>query len=135
MIYTYDLVVPANTLESAPVSQVMHLTAGVVHKLEVFFAAGCHHMVKVVIRDGLHQVWPTNPDAQLKANDHTISYPVWYDLAEAPYELVAYGWSPDTTYDHTITIRLGIDRREVLLPGERSAGILDRLGALIFGRS
>ena len=135
MLYAYELVVPANTPESAPVSQVMKLTVGVVHKLEVFFPAGNLHLVKVVIMDGLHQVWPTNPDGQLKADNYTISYPVWYELTGEPYELTAYGWSPGTTYNHTITIRLGLDRREILLPGEASAGILQRLGKLIFGGS
>lgn len=135
MIYAYDLVVPANTLASAPVEQRMKLTAGIVHKLEVFFPAGLHHMVLVVIRDGLHQVWPTNPEHQLKANDYTISFPVWYELSEAPYELVAYGWSPGTTYAHTIIIRLGLERRETLHPAEPGRGLLQRLGQLISGRS
>ena len=134
MIYEYDLVVPLNTLEASPASVEMKLCHGIVHKLEVTFPPGCHNAVKVVVRRALHQVWPTNPDGQLKANGYTISYPVWYELEEAPYILTAWAWSPGTTYSHTITIRLGIQRREILQPGQEERGIIKRLGALILGR-
>ena len=134
MIYEYDLVLPADTKEATPEPLVMQLTHGIIHRVEISFPSGCNGQVKVVIRRALHQVFPTNPDGQLKANGFTISGPVWYELEEAPYQLEAYGWSPDTSYDHTITIRLYIERREVLEPGAETVGIIGRLGALILGR-
>lgn len=134
MIYEYDLVVPANTLAATPVSVDMKLSHGIVHKLEVSFPPGCNNAVKVVINRALHQVWPTNPDGQVKANGYTVSFPVWYELEEAPYVLTAWAWSPGTTYSHTVTIRMGIQRREVLHPPREEVGIIRKLGELILGR-
>lgn len=135
MIYEYDLVVPANTLLTSPASVKLVLCHGIIHKLEVSFPPGCHNTVKVVIQRALHQVWPTNPDGQLKSNAYTISYPEWYPLEEAPYELTAYGWSPGTSYSHTISIRIGIERREVLEPGREAITFLGRLKTFVFGGS
>jgi len=133
MIYEYDLVIPANTPANAPIRLDMPLVKGVVHKLGIWFRAGCRGEVKVVIRRALNQVWPTNPDGQFKGDFFPIEGPVWYELDELPYKLEAYGWSPDTAYDHTVSIRLWIESKEILLPGQQAIGIIERLGRLIFG--
>lgn len=133
MIYEFDLAVPANTLASAPVALDMHLTHGIIHKVEVSFAFGCNNLVLVAINDALHQAFPSNPDGQLRGNGWTISMSTWYELEAAPYELTAKGWSPGTAYQHTITIRIGILPREILQPPAESAGFLRRLESLLFG--
>ena len=134
MIYEYDLTVPANTPANAPAILDMPLAQGVIHKIAVVFPAGCRHQVKVIIRRALHQVWPTNPDGQLKGDFFPIEGPVWYELDEAPFKLEAYGWSPDTTFNHTVTIRLWLQRKEILLPGQQAFGFMERIGNLLFGR-
>lgn len=133
MLYEYDLVVPAHTPATAPVNTEMVLTQGIIHRLEVTFPAGCGNEVHVVIRRAVHQVWPTNPGGTMKGNFWTISVPVWYEMEEAPYRLHAYGWSPGANFPHTITIRLGLERRELLMPPREELAILRRLGGLIFG--
>ena len=134
MIFEYDLVVPANTQANNAARLDMQLVKGVVHKLAVQFPAGCRSQVLVVINRAVHQVWPTNPDGQMKGDFFPIEGPVWYELDEAPYKLEAYGWSPGTNFNHTVTIRLWMERKEVLLPGQQAIGIMERLGTLIFGR-
>lgn len=133
MIYEFDIVVPANTSASNPVVQEMRLSRGIIHKLEVQFPYGCRFMVKIAIRRGLHQVWPTNPDGSIKAEGFTVSFPVFYPLEKAPYKLQALAWAPGTTYSHTVTVRLGIEPREVLMPERPELGFLKRLEQLIFG--
>lgn len=134
MIFEYDLTIPANTSVAVPAKGEMKVARGIIHKVEVTFPAGCNRAVLVTIRRALHQVWPTNPDGQLKANNYTISFPVWYEIDQPPYEMQVYGWSPGTTYPHVITVRLGISSREVLDPGSSERGILGRLGEAILGK-
>lgn len=134
MIYEYDLVVPANTLASAPATLEMPLSRGIVVQFSAQFPGGCHGAVVVVVRRALHQVWPSNPDGQLKADAHVIVSPEGYELLEPPFQLEAYGWSPGTTYQHTITLRFALQTPEQLQPTTRSDTIIDRLGALILGR-
>lgn len=133
MIFDYTLTIPANTPESAPEPLELPLTHGIIHKIAVIFQAGCRHQVSLVIKRGLHQVWPTNPDGALKGDFFPIEGPVWYELEDEPYVLEAYGWSPGTTYDHVVTIRLWIARREILIPPSESEGIISKLGKYFFG--
>ena len=134
MIYEYNLTIPANTLAASPASLTLPLAPGIIHKFEVEFPAGCNKAVLVTLRRGLHQVFPTNPDGQLAANAYTISYPEYYSVEDKPHQLEAYGWSPDTTYSHTITIRIGVLPRDVLEPGRDAITFLGRLRGLLFGR-
>lgn len=135
MIYEYTLTVPAGTEQNDPAELRMKLTDGIVHKVEVIGDGGEHNLVRLVINDGLHQAFPTNPDGQFHPGFFSISYPEYYPLEVAPYELVASAWSPDTSYAHQVVIRLGIERRDVLEPAREAIGILGKLKDLIFGRS
>ena len=134
MLFEYDLVIPADTPASSPVKLEMPLARGIIHKAEAQFLFGCRGLVFVTIRRALHQVIPNNPDGSLKAEGYVISFPLYYPLEEAPYKLEAYGWSPGTSFSHTITLRFGIEPREVLEPPRPELGFLKRLESLIFGR-
>ncbi len=133
MLYEYELTVPANTLASAPVQLEMLLGRGIIHDIGVDFRAGARHEVHVVVKRALHQMFPANPEGSFKGDFFPVRYSTWEPLEEPPYKLEAYGWAPGTTYDHLVTIRLNIDPREVLMPPNPEAGILSRLGQLIFG--
>ena len=134
MIFEYDLVIPAGTTKAAPEPKEMPLARGIIHKVEVIFPPGCHHKVFVILRRGLFQFAPLNPDGQFKGDFFPISYPTYYPLEHRPYMLTAYGWAPDTTYPHTVVIRLGILPREVLEPGREAIGFLGKLKEMILGK-
>ena len=133
MLFEYELTIPANTPANSPVRLDMRLARGIIHDVGVDFRAGARHEVFVMIRRAVHQVFPANPDGYFKGDFFPIRYSTWEPLEEAPYKLEAYGWSPGTTYAHVVTIRLNIDPREVLIPPDASAGIIRRIGQLIFG--
>lgn len=133
MVFEYDFIIPANTLASAKARLDMKLARGIIHQLSVQFPAGSRGQVFLAINKALHQVWPTNPDGYFKGEFFPIQGSVYEELEEAPYTLTAWGWSPGTAFAHTATIRLWLLPREVLEPGRKAVGILERLGALIFG--
>ena len=116
MFYDFSFTIPANTLKATPYEQNIYLTYGIIHRVEIGFPAGPRHMVYVAIRDGLHQVWPTNSDGAFNSDNYTIIINDFYDMAGKPLFLTLQGWSPGTTYAHTIEFRFGILPAEVLLP-------------------
>lgn len=134
MIFETTLTVPADTSADAPASVEMPLAHGIIHKVEVAFPPGCHNEVLVSIRRALHQVYPTNPGVGFRADAYTISYPTWYPLEDEPYTMVVEGWSPGTSYDHEIVVRLGVLPRDVLEPGREAINFMGRLRAVLFGR-
>lgn len=134
MIFEFALTVPANTLLSSPASQELKLSRGIVHKVEVLGDGGERNQVYLVIRRAINQVWPTNPNGQLHPGFFPISYLAFYALEVSPYSLTVDAWSPGTTYDHQVLIRLGIEPREVLEGTRPELGILKKLEQMIFGR-
>lgn len=108
MFYDFALTVTADTKEATPVTEELDLCYGIIHRVEVGFPAGCHGMVKIKIFRNEHQAFPTNPDGYLAADKYTIGIDESFDLTVEPFKLKVVGYSPDTIFDHAITIRIGI---------------------------
>lgn len=124
MFYDFAITVPADTKEATPFSQELKLTAGVIQKVSLLFPPGPHGMVKVRIMDDGHQFLPTNPDGYFATDDEAVNIDEWYPLDAEPFSLRAVGYSPGTTYSHTISIRIGVLRPEEV---EAQSGIMSAL--------
>jgi len=114
MFYDFAVTVPAGTPESAPVEQEINLTSGQIQKVHILFPPGPHGLVKVRIFDGGHQYLPTNPDGYFWSDDEVVkAEDEAYDLSGAEsMKILAY--SPGTSYDHTIGVRVSISRPDEL---------------------
>lgn len=116
MYYDFAVLVETSHKVDSPKEQVLKLTRGVIHRVEVEFPAGCQGMVYLKLLHQEHQVWPTNPDGSYNAEDYTIPIGEHYKLASEPYALKAIAWGVGCSYDHTITVRIGILPEEILSP-------------------
>ncbi len=118
MFYDFSFTIPANTPEKTPEKLKCKLTHGIIHRVEVGFPAGCAGLVHLQIRQGLHQVWPTNPEGSFRADRYTIAFNEHLEFTRKPYILTLSGWNLDDTYPHTLEVRIGILPSEVLMPEE-----------------
>lgn len=118
MYYDFGFTIPANTAETSPAKQHIQLTHGIIHRVEIGFPAGCAGLVNLQIKDGLHQVWPTNPEGSFNTDAYTIAFNEYYEFFRKPYTLTLVGWNLDDTYQHTLEIRLGVLPEEILMPEE-----------------
>lgn len=110
MYYDYAITVPANTTEDDPVTQVIELTAGVIYRLEVHFPIGCFGLAHCQIRHHETQHWPSNLDGSFATDGYAIVIDELFDLNAEPYTLKAICWNDDDTYQHVITVRVGVLR-------------------------
>lgn len=108
MVFEFKITVPANTPESNKYRYDVRLAYGIIHQIDIDFPPGCVGMVKLVICDGLFQVFPSNPGGYFSGTHPPISGKVFYELNNEPFELQIYAWSPGTEYDHTVTVRFWI---------------------------
>ncbi len=116
MIFKYEISTPANTSEANAMSTPMQVSKGIIHKLDVVFPPGCQRLLHVRINRALHQVFPLNPEASFASDAETISFREYVALNAEPYELQTITWNDDETYDHTIIVRLGILRKQIIAP-------------------
>ena len=105
MLFDFDLTVPRRTAADNPAVYTAKLTRGTLTEIRVIFPPGPATLVYCVIRDRLHQIMPANPEGSLNFDDSTVISRMEYEMADPPYELLLYGWSPDTIYEHTITFQ------------------------------
>lgn len=127
MFYDFALTIPAATAEASPASVTMKLTAGIIYAVKLLFPPGPHGMVKLRIRHGLHQLLPTNPDGYFASDDEVINIDEYYELKPGQAELTAVGYSPGTTYPHTVAIRVGILDAGTLNPAGGIASMFSKL--------
>lgn len=125
MFFTFPITIFANTPSTAKLKTILPLTRGIITRINVEFPAGHVGLTHIGINRGLNQVWPTNPDATLKSSNETIVWEEDYSLDLEPFQLEAYAWNEDDTYDHTITVR--IELKSIPVQGS----ILDEIKALL----
>ena len=131
MLYEKALTVPAGTPETAPAEVDLHLTVGVITQIGAQFAPGAAWTVSAYIRQGLHQIWPTNPDGKARGDDSVVASDEYYELAGEP-DLVTLGaYSPDASYDHEIIFRLEVTPYEIAERGAQLDTWIDKIGRLL----
>ena len=131
MFYDFAVTIPAGTTEDDPVEQVLKLTHGVIHRVEVEFPAGCRGYAHLVLLHEEHQLYPTNPDEDFNAEGYTIPIDDYFPLTTEPYSLKAVGWAPDASYNHTITVRIGILPEEIVTPYKETESLFQKFFKLI----
>ena len=137
MFYRYALLVPADTPENTPVEQEIKLPPGIIHQVIVKFPPGCHQRVYFAVYQGASKIIPLSPDRL----DKTMNYPTAALRAQQRLAMRGYlcgdgeeiafrehvvnkhgyhwkmvGFSPDTLYNHIITVRFGILKEEEISP-------------------
>lgn len=116
MVYEFDItVLTTNTITNPKVVD-LKLTAGIVHRYEIFFPPGCATLVRVGINRGLHQVWPTNPEGRHKGDAINLSYREHYDLTKEPHILTVRAYGVGCAEPHKITVRFAILTSKILAP-------------------
>jgi len=111
MIYEFTITTPANTPESSKQKTVLKLEAGTITDLKVLFPPGCAGLHYLQICKGGHQIFPKQLN-YFRGDNVLLDFPspdiLLYDQ---PYELDAYTWNEDDTYDHSVDIYIEITRK------------------------
>lgn len=122
MHFDVSFTIPANTAKATPHEEQVKLSYGVIHPVHIGFPSRCAGLAHIVIREGGHQVWPTNKGGSYNADGYTIPIDDYYELFREPYILTLVGWNLDDTFDHTLEVRFCVIPPSVL--SSRSSGIV-----------
>jgi hypothetical protein len=128
VFYVFPITTPANTLESAKQKTTLKLTSGRITQVQVQFPSGHIGLTHISLNVGLYQLYPANPEAQFSSSGETICFVEDITLASPPYEMEAYTWNEDDTYEHTITVRIHIE------PATATRTLAEEVAALLAGQ-
>lgn len=133
MLFVDTFTVPAGTLEASPIERELPLAHGIIHLAEVVFLDGPENEVHVALSRGIHRFAPSHPDGSIVGNAEAVPASLFEPIEESPYFVIINAWSPNADYDHEITVRINMLLREELIQTRPEAGILQRIGKLLFG--
>lgn len=102
----------ANTPEDEPLEDWLSLPKGIVTSVQVKFPRGCHGMVKLRLFKEALQIVPLSEDEWVTGDGETVPTETYAELLDYPYKLKYQVCSPDTEYDHVITVRIGVEPEE-----------------------
>ena len=116
MLFSKTITVPADTAASAKVTEKIKISRGVIHQVGVLFPDGCNGMVKVTLHDGGHQFSPSTEGMDYIGSGQLVLGQEHYKPEAGTNQIAVKAWSPDTTYNHEITVYLWILPENILLP-------------------
>ena len=90
----------------------LHVTKGLVYRVEFYFPRGSAGLLGVAVYDGGFGVWPSNAGEFFTGDDELISFDDLYLKESAPYIFDIYTYNLDDTYDHVVDVRLGLVSKE-----------------------
>jgi len=131
MFYDYSITVPANTAESSPVTQYLKLTRGIIHRVEVQFPIGASALMRCKIFYHEWQAFPTNPDGYFASDGYVIPIDDYYKIDSEPFDLKVLVWNLDDTYQHILTVRVGLLRYEDIQGRLETENMLQRFLKMI----
>lgn len=108
MSFAWDITIPANTLPTSPVEQILKLHPGIITKIEIEGAAGQHRLVKVRIFRSTWQLVPYDPDTWVSLDFFPVIYDTYIDITHRPHEVRFIAHSEGTFYSHKVTVRITV---------------------------
>ncbi len=107
MIYTKTITRAAGGSAAAPFQDKLPVTKGLIFQFELYLPPGSSGLLKVMIKDGGYQVWPSEPGEWFFGDNVLVSFPDRYYVASPNHLLDVYSYNEDDHYSHTFQVRIG----------------------------
>jgi hypothetical protein len=116
VIYSIPITTPKNTQEDTPLVTEIPIIKGVIHKVEFDFPPGNQFLHRLrLVREGAY-ILPSNKGGYFTTEGNIISYREHWEIKDEPLAVYVHSWNLDETYDHTVIVRLGILRKNIITP-------------------
>ena len=106
MIFVFDITTPHATPQESAVTTLMPVIVGTITKMSVWFPPGANGLAHIKFLAGLFQLFPSNEQSNFSSGGEAIEWDEDIEIDTEPAQLVAITWNDDTTYDHTISVRV-----------------------------
>lgn len=113
MIYSANITTPKDTAQTELQKTSIHVTKGLVYKVEFYFPPGSHGLLGLAVFDGLYQVWPSSVGEFFIGDDLNIVFDDMYFKESSPFEFQCYTYNLDDTHEHSVSVRIGLVLKQV----------------------
>ena len=130
--YSYSKTFATGTDKESKEQLEMPCHWGTLKETAISFPDGCHGVCHVSIHDGLHQIYPTNPEEDYALDGFTLVIKDKYKILPDTRKLILKGYNKGI-YTHTIKVILTIEVDYVPNPAEEAILGIYKLLKRIFG--
>ena len=116
MFFSKNITVKHDTTDATATETVLRLSAGVIHQIDILFPVNANREVYVKLMDGGYQLFPTNRDDAIRANNTVISSRMFYELIPGRNIITVRPWNVHAADDFLISVNIGILPRRILQP-------------------
>jgi len=128
--YSYTKTFAAGTTKTSQEKLKMNCHWGILTDMAITFPAGCHGECHAHIDESLHQIFPTNTEADYALDGYTLLIRDEYELLPGTKQIYLQGYNTGK-YDHAIDVSFLIKLPERYTPMEtalfRLITILERM--------
>jgi hypothetical protein len=116
VVFSYQILTPASTLESAPLITSLPISKGIIKHWHIAWREGADHSTPLRIMKGGSAILPINPDESIQGDVIPFVSEEWINIGTSPYELQAYTWNSDAYNSHVVYIYITIMPLWTMLP-------------------
>ena len=131
MWYEAEITIPAGTAQASPTIVELHVAYGIIHRVVVEAAPGCHRLAAIRLYYSEHQIYPSNPDEDIALDAVPRIFEDRQPVLQPPFIVKIKGYSPSATYAHTYRVGIGIMAPEAFPEYRADTGILSKVGRLL----
>lgn len=114
MFTGWHVTIPANTKESGPYREVLHLSAGYIDYFAFWLYPESVGLTHFYIEHGSRKLYPFDPDEDFSTPGRLIEYRPDTKFDKLPYDLTLVAWNEDDMFSHDIFVFVGL-KEETLL--------------------
>lgn len=100
---------PVGKTESSPLITTIKLTRGRLVGGWVYFPSGPAGVLHLLLRVGIHQIYPFNTGENLRLDDAVFPFTIGIDLDEPPYLVDLATWNDSLALAHALTISFSLE--------------------------
>ena len=115
MIYSATITTDANTAKADAKRTTLHITGGLIWRLEVEFPPGPSGLCHVAVMDGNYQLYPASADDSFHSDGQIIGFDDSYIKSSEPFTLDIVTWNLDSVWPHTIQVRVAMASSDLFM--------------------
>ena len=124
MIYSQEIVIPANTPRQFPIRSEISVVEGVVKRVWIRWNWGSACLAGCAVFREAFQLWPTTGSEWFHSSIHETTFEELYTIRTEPLHFVIKSYNLDDTFDRRLWIGFSLMRYKY---GTQLVGLLDYL--------
>ena len=115
MRFQATITTPANTSKTNPLTTILPITLGLIHKVGVYIPPGHSGLTGAALCDGLFQFHPMTNTEYLRGDNLNESDDIMYLKENEPSQIFVLTYNLDDTYPHSHIISVHVEDKDVFI--------------------